>query len=152
MENHEIARPNQIVLVDGHPDKPRLLLDLAGRAATALGLDSSRLEAALLRREDLGSTGLGGGIAIPHTRMPGVQKPFSVLALLHTPIQFDAIDGQPVDIVFLLVAPDNSDALKALAGISRILRQTSILEGLRHAPSAQAAYDILDPRVLKSGT
>jgi nitrogen PTS system EIIA component len=152
MENHDIARPNQIVLLDGRSDKQRLLRDLAERAAAALGLDSSKLAAAFARREDLGSTGLGGGIAIPHTRMPGVQKPFSILALLRTPIAFDAIDGEPVDIVFLLVAPDNSDALKALAGISRILRETSILEGLRHAPSAQAAYDVLDPRVLKSGT
>lgn len=145
MENNEIARPNQIVLLEGYADKPRLLHDLAERAATALELDAAKLASALLRREDLGSTGLGGGIAIPHTRMPGVQKPFSILALLRAPIQFDAIDGQPVDIVFLLVAPDNGDALKALAGISRALRDPSILERLRHAPSAQAAYDILDP-------
>ena len=145
MAHSDAVRPNQIVLLDGGLDKPRLLRDLADRAAVALGLDASTLAAALLRREDLGSTGLGGGIAIPHTRMPGVQKPFAVLDILHTPMQFDAIDGQPGDIVFLLVAPDNSDALKALAGISRILRDPPTLDRLRHAPSAQAAYDVLDP-------
>jgi len=139
------VRPSQIVLLDAAPNKAQLLRDLADRVALALGLDAPKLTTALLRREELGSTGLGGGIAIPHTRMPGLQKPFTVLAILRTPIQFDAIDGQPVDIVFLLVAPDNGDALKALAGISRILRNPAILEQLRRAPSAQAAYDVLDP-------
>lgn len=141
----ETIRPNQVVLLDGASDKPRLLRDLADRAAGALGLDASKLASALLRREDLGSTGLGGGIAIPHTRMPEIQKPFAVLAILHTPVPFDAIDDRPVDIVFLLVAPDNGDALKALAGISRVLREPMTVERLRHAASAQAAYDVLDP-------
>lgn len=145
MSNNEAMRPNLVVLLDGAYDKPRLLHDLAARAAAALGLDASKLAAALLRREDLGSTGLGGGIAIPHTRMAGIQKPFAVLAILRTPVPFDAIDDRPVDIVFLLVAPDNGDALKALAGLSRILRDPAIVERLRHAVSAQAAYDALDP-------
>lgn len=144
MINIEPVRPSQIVLLAA-PNKAQLLRDLAERVALALGLDAAKLIAALLRREELGSTGLGGGIAIPHTRMPGLQQPFTVLAILRTPIQFDAIDGQPVDIVFLLVAPDNGDALKALAGISRTLREPEILKSLRHAPSAQAAYDVLDP-------
>ena len=145
MANHDTVRPNRIVLLDGAPDKPRLLRELADRAAGALGLDASKLAAALFRREDLGSTGLGGGIAIPHARLAGIPQPFSVLAILRTPIAFDAIDDRPVDIVFLLVAPDSGDALKALAGISRILREPSVLERLRNAPSAQAAYDVLDP-------
>ncbi len=144
MANQETMRPNQVVLLDETFDKPRLLRELAERAAAALGLDASKLAAALFRREDLGSTGLGGGIAIPHTRIAGIPKPFSVLAILRMPIAFDAIDDQPVDIVFLLVTPDSGDALKALAGISRILREPSILERLRGARSAQAAYDILD--------
>ncbi len=145
MTAQETLRPNQIVLLDETFDKRRLLEELADRAATALGLDASKLTSALFRRETLGSTGLGGGIAIPHTRMPEVQKPFSVLAILRHPIAFDAIDDRPVDVVFLLVAPDNGDALKALAGISRVLREPAILERLRSAQSAQAAYDILDP-------
>ena len=145
MTNLETIRPNQVILLDGALDKQRLLRDLADRAAAALGLDASELVAALLRREDLGSTGLGGGIAIPHTRMPGIQRPFSALAILRTPIAFDAIDGRPVDIVFLLVAPDNSDALKALAGVSRALRDPVKLEALRRAQSAQAACDVFDP-------
>ena len=144
MANSEPLRPNQIVLLDRPPDKPQLLGELAGRAATALSLDARALTAALLRREELGSTGLGGGIAIPHTRIPGLPRPFAVLAILRTPIQFDAIDGAPVDIVFLLLMPDSGEALKALAGISRTLREPAILKALRAAPSAQAAYDILD--------
>ena len=145
MASNEPVRPSQIVLLDAAPNKAQLLRDLAERVALALGLDAPKLAAELLRREELGSTGLGGGIAIPHTRMPGLQKPFTVLAILRTPIQFDAIDGQPVDIVFLLIAPDNGEALKALAGISRTLREPAILEQLRHALSAQAAYNVLDP-------
>ncbi len=140
-------RPNQIVLFDEVLDKQRLLRELADRAAIALGVDAAKLAAALFRREDLGTTGLGGGIAIPHTRMPEVQRPFSLLAILRKPIPFDAIDDLPVDVVFLLVAPDNSDALKALAGISRVLREPSVLERLRHVLSAQAAYDVLDPSI-----
>jgi PTS system nitrogen regulatory IIA component len=137
-------RPNQIVLLEGALDKPRLLRDLADRAATALNLDGAELAAALLRREDLGSTGLGGGIAIPHTRVAGLQKLFVLLAILRNPVQFDAIDGQPVDLVCLVVAPDNGEALKALAAISRVLREPAILARIRQAPSAQAAYDVLD--------
>lgn len=144
MADTETIRPNQIVLLDGGFDKSRLLRELADRAATALGLDSTKLLAALLRREELGSTGLGGGVAIPHTRIAGIDKPFSILAILRPAIPFDAIDEQPVDVVFLLVAPDSGDALKALAGISRILREAPILERLRHAKSAQAAFDSLE--------
>lgn len=136
--------PNQIVLLDRAPDKPQLLGELAGRAATVLGLDAATITAALLRREALGSTGLGAGIAIPHTRIPGLQRAFSMLAILRNPIAFEAIDGAPVDIVFLLLMPDSSEALKALAAISRTLRDPSILKSLRSAPSAQAAYDALD--------
>jgi PTS system nitrogen regulatory IIA component len=145
MANTERLRPNQIVILDRPPDKPQLLAELAERAATALDLDASTLTTALLRREELGSTGLGGGIAIPHTRISGLPKPFAVLAILRAPIQFDAIDGAPVDIVFLLLMPDSGEALKALAGISRTLRQPGILTALRQAPSAQAAYSVLDP-------
>jgi PTS system nitrogen regulatory IIA component len=145
MADIETIRPNQIVLLDGGFDKPRLLRELADRAARALGLESSKILAALVRREELGSTGLGGGIAIPHTRIAGIDKPFSILAILRPAIPFDAIDEQPVDVVFLLVAPDSGDALKALAGISRTLRDVSTLERLRHAPSAQAAFDVLPP-------
>ncbi len=136
--------PNQIVILDRPPDKPQLLGELAERAATALSLDARTISAALLRREELGSTGLGGGIAIPHTRIPGLQRPFAILAILRAAIAFDAIDGAPVDIVVLLLMPDSGDALKALAAISRILRDPVILKALRAAPSAQAAYNILD--------
>ncbi len=139
----DIISPNHILLLDRPPDKPQLLRDLAERAAEALHLDAAELTAALLRREQLGSTGLGGGIAVPHTRIPGLPKPFGILAILGTPIAFDAIDEAPVDLVVLLLLPDNGEALKALATISRGLRQPELLAGLRHAETARAAYQAL---------
>ena len=144
MTNTDFARPNQIVLLDQPRDKARLLRELAERAASALGIEAPGLTAALLRREDLGSTGLGGGIAIPHTRIAGIAKRFSVLAILRSPIAFDSIDGRPVDVVYLLVAPDTDDALKALAGISRALRDPVVLDRLRQARSTQMACDAFD--------
>lgn len=144
MTTSEIVQPNQIVLLDEGLDKQRLLRDLGDRAGAALGIEARQLTAALFRREDLGSTGLGGGVAIPHTRIPGISRSFSLLAILRTPIEFEAIDDRPVDVVFLLVATDSADALKSLAGISRILREPALVERLRHAESAQAAFDALD--------
>lgn len=141
----ETVMPNQIVLIEQPPNKAQLLNDLAVRAGTIMGLDAHELVTGLLRREELGSTGLGGGIAVPHARLPGLNSPFSVLAILHPAIQFDAIDGEPVDIVFLLLTPDNGEALRALANVSRLLRKPDLVAALRGAKSAAAAFEILKP-------
>lgn len=135
--------PERVLIIDRPPDKPQLLRDLAARAATSTGLNAGQLGDALLRREGLGSTGLGAGIAIPHARIAGLGAPLGLLAILRSPVEFDSIDGKPVDIVFALLAPDDKDALKALAGISRLLRQPDLLAALRHAPSAAIAYEAL---------
>lgn len=145
MTSNETMRPNQVVLLDGAYDKPRLLRELAERAASATGLDRGVLLTALQRREDLGSTGLGGGIAIPHTRVPGLDRPHGILAILQRPVDFNAIDGHPVDIAYLLIAPDNTNMLKALAGATRTLHIPGAVARLRAAKSAQAAFDIFDP-------
>jgi PTS system nitrogen regulatory IIA component len=86
-----------------------LLKELADRAASSLSLPADRILSELLKRETLGSTGTGGGIAIPHARIPGLDKPFGILVRLRQPIDFNAIDSQPVDLLFLLLLPVTSD-------------------------------------------
>ena len=113
-----------------------------------LKLDERRLFDRLLERERLGSTGIGGGIAIPHGRMSTLSAPRGLFARLVTPIDFDSIDERPVDIVFLLVAPEGAgaDHLKALARVSRLLRDRSLVDKLRATESADALYALLlDP-------
>jgi nitrogen PTS system EIIA component len=122
--------------------KKALLADLASRAAALMGLDERKLFDRLLERERLGSTGIGGGIAIPHGRMS------TLSARLVNPIDFDSIDDRPVDIVFLLVAPEGAgaDHLKALARVSRLLRDRNLVDKLRATESADALYALLlDP-------
>ena len=137
-------------------DKARLLRELAQRAAATLGLPAEEISAALLKREALGSTGTGGGVAIPHARLPGVGKPFGMLVRLAKAIDFDAIDGRPVDIVFLLLLPANcraSSSMRSLAA-ARTLRDPAMVQRVRRAADDAALYRaIIDDRedVLASG-
>jgi nitrogen PTS system EIIA component len=123
-------------------DKARLLHELARRAATALGLPAEDISEALQKREALGSTGTGGGIAFPHARLPGVNKPFGMLVRLAKAIEFDAIDGRPVDIICLLPLPANpqGEQLNALACAARTLREPETVRNLRRAGDAAALY------------
>jgi len=125
--------------------KKALLAELASRAADVFGLEERRLFDRLIEREALGSTGIGGGIAIPHGRMPTLTMPRGVFARLAHPIAFDSIDERPVDIVFLLVAPEGAgaDHLKALARVSRLLRDRGLVDKLRATESAEALYALL---------
>lgn len=125
--------------------KKALLVELAGRAAGLLKIDERKLFDRLLERERLGSTGIGGGIAIPHARLSSVAKPFGLFARLAHSVDFDAIDERPVDIVFLLVTPEGAgaDHLKALARVSRLLRDRSLIEKLRATEQADALYALL---------
>lgn len=125
--------------------KKALLAELASRAATSLKLDERRLFDRLLERERLGSTGIGGGIAIPHARMAGLDRPRGLFARLGHPVDFDSIDERPVDVVFLLVAPEGAgaDHLKALARVSRLLRDRSLVDKLRATETADALYALL---------
>ena len=125
--------------------KKALVAELASRAAALYRLDERRLFDRLLERERLGSTGIGSGIAIPHGRMAGLDKPRGLFARLANPVDFDAIDDRPVDIVFLLVAPAGAgaDHLKALARVSRLLRDRSLVEKLRATESAEALFALL---------
>jgi PTS system nitrogen regulatory IIA component len=127
------------------PGKKALLAELASRAAGRYSLDERRLFDRLLERERLGSTGIGGGIAIPHGRMPSLVKPCGLFARLAHAVDFDSIDDRPVDIVFLLMAPEGAgaDHLKALARVSRLLRDRSLVEKLRATENAEALYALL---------
>jgi len=125
--------------------KKALLAELASRAAAVFTLDERRLFDRLLERERLGSTGIGGGIAIPHARIASLAKPVGLFARLAHPIDFDAIDERPVDIVFLLAAPEGAgaDHLKALARVSRLLRDRALVDKLRATGNAEALYALL---------
>jgi PTS system nitrogen regulatory IIA component len=115
------------------PDKARLLSELARRAAASLGSTAPDLAALLAAREALGSTGVGSGIAVPHARVDGLVSPTGFFARLDKPIDYDAIDGQPVDLVFLLLSPTQEAGghLAALAAVSRRLRDRKVADALR---------------------
>jgi len=125
--------------------KKQLLQELAHAASDIVEVDARTIFETLLRREKLGSTGLGQGIAIPHGKLKGVNRVFGMFARLATPIDFDSVDGQPVDLVFLLLAPEHAgaDHLKALAKISRLLREGDVVAKLRGTPTAEGLYAIL---------
>lgn len=125
--------------------KKSLLQDLATKASKKTGIDSNLIFSTLLEREKLGSTGIGNGIAIPHGKLEGLSEITGIAALLSKPVDFEALDDQPVDIVFLLLAPEDSgaDHLKALARIARVLKQPNMLSKLRGATDSAAFYALL---------
>lgn len=137
--------PDAVLAAVKASSKKALLAEMAGRAAALFQLDERRLFDRLLERERLGSTGIGGGIAIPHGRMTPLSKPCGVFARLPHPVDFDSIDERPVDIVFLLMAPEGAgaDHLKALARVSRLLRDRSLVDKLRATDSADALFALL---------
>ncbi|MGD9502177.1 MAG: PTS IIA-like nitrogen regulatory protein PtsN [Methyloceanibacter sp.] len=137
--------PNSVVPLLRAKTKKQLLQDLSARAAKITGLRERDIFDVLLQRERLGSTGLGHGVAIPHAKLPGLKRIVGVFARLAEPIDFEAIDGQKVDIVVLLLAPEGAgaDHLKALARISRLLRDGAVVEKLRTAKDAAALYAVL---------
>jgi nitrogen PTS system EIIA component len=125
--------------------KKHALQELAAHAARLTGLPESAVYEALLQRERLGSTGIGEGIAIPHGKLPGLNRIFGLMARLDKPVDFDALDDQPVDILFLLLAPEGAgaDHLKALARVARVLREPDVIERIRTTRDAAALYAIM---------
>ena len=125
--------------------KKQALQDSARKAAELTGQHERAIFDVLLERERLGTTGVGHGIAIPHGKLPNLDRVHGVFARLERPIDFDAIDEQPVDLIFLLLAPEHAgaDHLKALARVSRLLRDQSMCEKLRGSDSADAIYALL---------
>jgi nitrogen PTS system EIIA component len=145
MEIKHFLSPNDTLIKSRAPDKRRLLQELATRAASTLNLDANLVSTELLKREALGSTGTGDGIAIPHARIADLKKPFGTLVRLKHAIDFDAIDGQPVDIVFLLLLPQSEgDPLNALASVARKLRDPASVRRLRDAADEAELYQALE--------
>ncbi len=126
-------------------NKKTLFQQLAASASRLVGIPAKQIVSSVNEREKLGSTGFGGGVAIPHGRIEGLDRVFGLFARLETPIDFQAIDGIPVDLVFLLLSPPDAgaDHLKALASVSRAFRDRQTVAKLRGARSKDALFALL---------
>ena len=145
MNISDLLAPEAVLASLKAQTKKQLLQELAARTHGLTALPERRVFETLIERERLGTTGVGSGIAIPHGRMGEVTAITGLFARLDAPIDYDAVDSQPVDLVFMLLAPENAgaDHLKALARVSRLLRDKQVCEKLRAAASAEALYAIL---------
>lgn len=145
MDLSDLINPQSILPALDAKNKKHALQELSASAALITGLSERDIFDTLLQRERLGSTGVGQGIAIPHGKIAGLSGIIGLFARLEKPIDFEAVDAEPVDLVFLLLAPESAgaDHLKALARISRFLRMPSAVESLRAAGNSNAVYDIL---------
>ncbi len=142
MKISDLLSPKDVLVDVRTSNKRQLLQEFAVRAADGLGLRVDQVAPYLLKREELGSTGIGRGVAIPHARLPDLQRPHGLLAKLRQPIEFEAIDGQAVDIVFVLLLPAavESGQLEALALVARVLRPPENLVRLRDARNPSELY------------
>src|ERR1044071_1132573 len=145
MDLGDLITPEGVIASLKAKNKKQALQEMSQRAAELTKLDARQIFETLLQRERLGSTGVGRGIAIPHGRMPALTRIVSVFARLEEPIDFEALDDEPVDLIFLLLAPEHAgaDHLKALARISRLLREPSTIERLRASRDRAALYSVL---------
>ncbi|MEE8188708.1 MAG: PTS IIA-like nitrogen regulatory protein PtsN [Kiloniellales bacterium] len=145
MEIDELIGPNAVVAKLRATSKKQALQKLAKRAAELTGQPERAIFEVLIERERLGTTGVGNGIAIPHGKLPELDRLHALFARLETPIDFDAIDEQPVDLICVLLAPESAgaDHLKALARVSRLLRDRAICEKLRGTDGAEALHALL---------
>jgi PTS system nitrogen regulatory IIA component len=145
MEISDLVSPESIVPKLRARSKKQALQKLSKRLAAIVHQDEGIIFDVLLEREKLGTTGVGTGIAIPHGKLPGLDTLHGMFARLESPIDFEAIDEQPVDLIFLLLAPESAgaDHLKALARVSRLLRDSDACESLRRAESSDDIYSLL---------
>jgi nitrogen PTS system EIIA component len=145
MKISDLIGPERVILDLRVRDKTHLLRELSRLAASAVGNDANAIFAALQARESLGSTGVGRGFALPHARIDGLQHLYGMFARLSRPVEFQAIDERPVDLVFLLLIPQNAgqEHVGALAAIARRLRDETTVQQLRKATDADAAYRLL---------
>lgn len=141
----DLLSPQAVKVISGATSKKRLMNDVAELAGTAYDIDVQDALQALLERESLGPTGVGQGVALPHARVEGLPNVVGVFMVLERAVDFDAVDRQPVDLVFGLFAPEEAgvEHLKALALISRTLREPSICTKLRANPDPSTLYAIL---------
>lgn len=145
MEIADLLETDSVVAKLPATSKKQALQELAKRAAQITGAHERAIFDVLLERERLGTTGVGNGIAIPHGKLPELNRLYGLFARLEKPIDFDSVDEQPVDLIFLLLAPEGAgaDHLKALARVSRLLRDRTVCEKLRGSDDAEALYALL---------
>jgi PTS system nitrogen regulatory IIA component len=148
MEIAELLTPRSVIAQLRVGNKKQALQEIARRAATTTGVAERRIYEVLSERERLGTTGIGRGVAIPHGKPDELTQIYGLFARLDRPIAFEAIDDQPVDLLFVLLAPENAGAehLRALARISRLLRDRTACEKLRGTDNADALYALLTER------
>ncbi len=145
MELRDFLVPGAVIAALKAASKKQLIQQLAAAAAPLAGVDAARIVELVMERERLGSTGFGGGIAIPHGKLAGLPRVIGLFARLEDPVDYDALDKRPVDLAFLLLAPEGAgaDNLKALARVSRTFRDLALVEKLRGSTSADALYAML---------
>jgi PTS system nitrogen regulatory IIA component len=142
MPLNDLVAPQAVIPALKVNNKKQALQEIAARAAELTGRPEREILDVLMQRERLGSTAIGSGIAIPHGKLPKLDRLFGLFARLDRPIDFEALDGQPVDLIFLLLAPENAgaDHLKALARIARLLRDADMTRLLRDSSDREALY------------
>ena len=145
MNISDLLKPDAVFASLKVQSKKQLLQELAARASQQSGIADRKIFETLNERERLGSTGVGAGIAIPHGRMADIKDIVGVFARLETPVDYDAVDKQPVDLVFMLLAPDaaGADHLKALARVSRLLRDGNFREKLLNAADSSELFRLI---------
>lgn len=145
MELSSILRPNAVRVIGAASSKKRLFQEIADLAESALAMNSQETLEALLERESLGPTGVGHGVALPHARISGLENVVGAFVLLEKPLDFGAVDRLPVDLAFALFAPEEAgvEHLKALALVSRTLREQAVCTKLRANPDPTKIYAIL---------
>jgi PTS system nitrogen regulatory IIA component len=141
----DLVAPQAVLQALKVNSKKQALQELAARAAELSGRAEREIFDVLMQREKLGSTAIGSGIAIPHGKLPKLDRLFGLFARLDRPIDFEALDGQPVDLVFLLLAPETAgaDHLKALARVARLLREPGVARMLRESHDKESLYAVL---------
>ena len=145
MELADILAERAVLCCTGVKTKRQLFEDLADRAAELTGHSQAEILGAITSREELGSTGLGNGIAVPHGKIAGLKGVTALFARLDQPIEFDSVDDQPVDIVVMLLAPAGAgaDHLKALSRVARLLRTEAVVDELRRIDDCAQIYGVL---------
>ena len=145
MKISDILTANDVIVINNAASKRQLLKEMSIKIAEGTGIDDRSMFDIILERENLGSSAFGGGTAVPHGRIPELKQLKGLFAKLQKGIDFEADDNQPVDLVFMLVSPENSgaDHLSALAQISKIIKDEEICGQLRNAGSTEEIYRIL---------
>jgi PTS system nitrogen regulatory IIA component len=145
MKISDFLSPADVALDVCESDKARLLQQLSSQAAAKVGLSANEVCTQIIKREELGSTGVGNGVALPHARLRELTTPFGLFARLRHGIDFEAIDSQPVNMVFLLLLPDGTGAsqLNALASVARALRDPETLQRIRSAADRDSLFQAI---------